>query len=79
MKEGELMMNIAAKIRYTNLENKHKEQQTITRRLITKFDNLAYISGPLSRWVRLSYFCSNLQKYIIKVPNGLQTDLDVLF
>jgi hypothetical protein len=79
MKEEELMMNIAAKIRYTDMENKHKEQQTITTRLIMKFDNLAYIFGPLSRWVRLSYFCSNLQKYIIKVPSGLQTDLAVLF
>jgi hypothetical protein len=44
-----------------------------------EFGNIAYVFGPLSQWVRLSYFSSKLQKYIIKVPNGLQTDLVVFF
>jgi len=37
-----------------------------------EFDNIAYVSGPLSQWVRLSYFSSNLQKYVRKVSNGLK-------
>ena len=39
-------------------EHKHEEQQTMTREVITEFENLAYVSGPLSQWVRLSYLCS---------------------
>ena len=37
--------------------------------------NFAYVSGPLSLWGRLLYFCSNALKYIIAMPNGYKTDL----
>jgi len=42
-----------------------------------EFDKIAHVSGPLSQWVRLSYFSSMLQKYIIKVSKWLQTSLVV--
>jgi hypothetical protein len=51
-------------------EMKHKTTTNHNTNVITKFDNLAYISGPLSQWVRLSYLCSKLNKYIIVVPKG---------
>jgi hypothetical protein len=79
MKEEELNM----KHRIDNViyiyGNKHKE----TTNHNTNLDNrvrhkIAYVFGPLSRWVMLSYFSSNLQKYIIKVKNGLQNDLAML-
>jgi hypothetical protein len=41
-------------------EKKHKQRRTINTNVITEFDNLAYVSGPLSEWVRLSYFCLKL-------------------
>jgi hypothetical protein len=41
-------------------EIKHKQQQTINTNVIMEFNNLAYISGLLSQWVRLSYLYSNL-------------------
>jgi hypothetical protein len=56
-----------------------KNQQTITTKLLTEFDKIAYVSGPLFQWVRLSYFSSMFQKYIIKVSNGLQTIMVVFF
>jgi hypothetical protein len=37
--------------------------------------NFAYVSGPLSLWGRLLYFCSKAQKYITAMPNGYKTDL----
>ena len=46
--------------------------------MLTEFGKIAYISGPLSQWVRLSYFSSMLQKYIRKVSKGLQIGLAVL-
>jgi hypothetical protein len=36
-------------------EHKHEEQQTITREVITEFDKVAYVFGPLSQWGRLLY------------------------
>ena len=57
---------------------KHKEQQTITTNMLTEFGKIAYVSGPLSQWVRISYFYSKLNKYIILVPKGYKIDL-VLF
>jgi hypothetical protein len=59
-------------IRYAYLKLSTKNQQTITTNLLTEFGKIAYISGPLSQWVRLSYFSSKLQTYIRKVSNGLQ-------
>jgi hypothetical protein len=77
MKEEELMMKHGIHNNIYRSGNKHKNQQTIT----TKVDNGVRQSrlrlGPLSQWVRLSYFSSKIQKYIIKVPNGLQTDMVV--
>ena len=64
-------------IRYTDLEISTKNHQTIPAKLLTEFDNIAYVFGPLSQWVRLSYFSSMIQKYIIKVLYGLQTGLDM--
>ena len=43
---------------------KHKKTVNHNTNMITKFNNLAYIFGPLSQWVRLSYFYSKLNKYI---------------
>jgi hypothetical protein len=44
--------------------------------LITEFGTIfAYVSGPLSLWGRLLYFCSNAQKYIAAMPNGYKIDL----
>jgi hypothetical protein len=45
-------------------ECKHKEQQTITTRLLPEFGKIVYVSGPMSQWGRLSYFSSMFQKYI---------------
>jgi hypothetical protein len=48
--------------------------------LITEFDTIfAYVSGPLSLWGRLLYFCSNSKKYIAAIPNGYKTDLVMFF
>ena len=44
-----------------------------------EFKNLAYVSGPLSEWVRISYFYSKLNKYIILVPKGYKIDLILLY
>jgi hypothetical protein len=63
---------MAAIIRNADLKVSTKNQQTITTKLLTEFDKIAYVSGPLSQWVRLSYFSSMLQKYIRKVSIGLQ-------
>ena len=41
--------------------------------------NVAYVSGPLSLWGRLLYFCSKAQKYIAAVPVGYSTDLVMFF
>jgi hypothetical protein len=41
--------------------------------------NFAYVSGPLSLWGRLLYFCSKAQKYIAIVPIGYNTDLVMFF
>jgi hypothetical protein len=41
--------------------------------------NFAYISGPLSLWGRLLYFCSKAQKYIAAMPNGYKTNLVMFF
>jgi hypothetical protein len=38
----------------------HEEQKTINTKLIMEFDNLAYVSGPLSQLVRISYLCLKL-------------------
>jgi hypothetical protein len=66
---------MASIIRNADLKVSTKNQQTITTKLLTEFDKIAYVSGPLSQWVRLSYFSSMLQKYIRKVSNGLQNGL----
>jgi hypothetical protein len=63
---------MAAIIRYEDLKIGTKDQKTIKTKLITKFGNIAYISQPLSKWVRLSYFSSTIETYFIKVSNGLQ-------
>jgi hypothetical protein len=52
-----------------------KNQQTITVKLLTDFGKIAYVSEPLSQWVRLSYLFSMLQTCIRKVSNVLQTDM----
>jgi len=80
MKEEELMMKHSSHKIIFRSENNHKGTKNHKQQnLISEFDNLAYISGPLSQWVRLSYFSSKLQKYIIKVPNGLKTNMVVFF
>jgi hypothetical protein len=48
MKEEELMKKHSSHKKYTDLEISMKKQQTITTKLIMEFDNLAYVSGPLS-------------------------------
>jgi hypothetical protein len=70
---------MATIIRNADLKVSTKNQQTITTKLLTEFDKIAYVSGPLSQWVRLSYFSSMLQKYIRKVSIGLQAGLVVFF
>jgi hypothetical protein len=68
MKEEELMMKYNShKIIYRSRNNHKGTENHKQQKLITEFGNLAYIFGPLSQWVRLSYFSSKLQKYIIKV------------
>ena len=47
--------------------------------MLTKLGKIAYVSGPLSQWVRLSYLSSMIQKYIRKVSKGLQTGLALFF
>jgi hypothetical protein len=59
-------------------EIKHKTIANHNTNVITEFYNLAYVSGPLSQWVRLSYLFSKINKYITTVPKGYKTDL-VLF
>ena len=49
---------------------KHKTVANHNTNLIMEFNNLAYVFGPLSQWVRLSYFCSKHNKYITTVPKG---------
>jgi hypothetical protein len=66
-------------IRNADMKLITNNQQTITTKLLTKFDKIAYVFGPLSQWVRLSYFSSILQKYIIKVSIELQDGLVVFF
>ena len=70
---------MAAIIRYADLKVSTKNQKTIKEKLLTEFNKIAYIFGPLSKWVRLSYFSSKLQKCIRKVSNGLQTGLVLFF
>jgi hypothetical protein len=38
-------------------EMKNKKTTNHNTNMIIEFDNLAYVSGPLSQWVRVSYFC----------------------
>jgi hypothetical protein len=79
MIEEELMMKHGNHKAIYRSRNKHEETTNHkTTKLITEFGNLAYVSKPLSQWVRIYYLCSKLQNYIINVPNGLQTNL-VLF
>ena len=54
-------------------------QQTMIAKLLMKFGNIAYVSRPLSQWVRFYYFSSEIQTYIRKVLNGLQTGLNVFY
>jgi hypothetical protein len=77
-KEEEDMRKYHIHINMYRTEMKHKTTTNHNTNVITEFDNLAYVSGPLSQWVRLSYFCSKLNKYITTVPKGYKTDL-VLF
>jgi hypothetical protein len=73
MKEEKIMMKHSShKIIYKSGNKNKGTANHKQKKLLTEFVNLTYVSGPLSRWVRLSYFSSKLQKYIIKVPNGLQ-------
>jgi hypothetical protein len=63
---------------HINMYRTEMKQQTTKNHntnVITKFDNIAYVSGLLSQWVRLSYFCSKLNKYITVVPKSYKTDL----
>jgi hypothetical protein len=53
----------------------HKATANHNTNVITEFDNLAYVSGPLSQWVKIYYLCSKLEKYITTVPKGYKTDL----
>ena len=41
---------------YTDLEISMKKQQTINTKVIMEFDNLAYVSEPLSQWDFLFLF-----------------------
>jgi hypothetical protein len=66
-------------LRYLDMKVSTKNQQTITTKMLKEFDNIPYISRPLSQLVRLSYFSSKLQKYIRKVLNGLKTGLVMFF
>ena len=47
--------------------------------MITEFENLPDVSGPLSQWVRFFYLCSKLNKYITTVPKGYKTNLVLLY
>jgi hypothetical protein len=60
-------------------EINQEEHQTINTNVIMEFNNLAYVSGPLSQWVRLSYFYSKIYKYITTVSKSLQTDLALFY
>ena len=66
-------------IKYTDLEISTIIIKPYQQNFLTEFGNIIYVFGPLSQWVRLSYLYSKLQKYIIKVPNGLQTNLVVFY
>jgi hypothetical protein len=77
-KEEEVMRSYYSHINMYRTEMKHKTTTNHKINVIMEFRNLAYVSGPLSQWVRLSYFSSKLNKYITTVPNGYRTDL-VLF
>ena len=57
---------------------KHKTTTNHNTNVIMEFDNLTYVSEPLSQWVRLSYFCSKLNKYIATMQKGYKTDLVLL-
>jgi hypothetical protein len=59
-------------------EMKHNKTTNHNTNVIMDFDNLPYISRPLSQWARLSYLCSKLNKYITTVPKGYKNDM-VLF
>jgi hypothetical protein len=53
----------------------HKTTTNHNTNVIMEFDNLAYVSDPLSQWVMLSYFCSKLNKYIKTVKKGYKNNL----
>jgi hypothetical protein len=78
MKEEEDMRSYHSHINMYRTKMKHKTKANHNTNVITEFDNLAYVSEVLSQWVRLSYFCSKLNKYITTVPKGYKPDL-VLF
>jgi hypothetical protein len=66
-------------ITYTDMEISIKKQQTIT----AKVDNEVWQSR-LCLWAFVSVgeallFILKYQKYIMKVPNGLQTDLTMFY
>ena len=64
MRENNIHINI-----YIS-EIKHEDQQTINNNVITEFDNLTYIFGPLSQWDLLFLFKSFQVHH--ESANGLQ-------
>jgi hypothetical protein len=75
MKEEELKRKHRIHKKYTDMEISINKQQTINNKVDNGVRQSRLRLGPLSQWVRLSYLCSKIQKYIIKVPKGLQNDL----
>jgi hypothetical protein len=57
MKEEEDMRIYHSHINMYIIEMKHNTTTNHHTNVITEFVNLTHVSGPLSQWVRLSYFC----------------------
>ena len=64
---------------YANLKWNNRQQNHNTQIDNRVRHNFAYVSGPLSLWGRLLYFCSKSQKYISTMPNGYKTNLVMFF
>jgi hypothetical protein len=78
MKEEEDMRSYHNHINMYRTKMKQKIEENHNTNVIMEFDNLAHVSEALSQWVRLSYFCSKINKYITIVPKGYKTNLVLL-
>ena len=70
MKEEEVMRIHNNHKHVYRFEINHKEQKTINTNVIIEFDNLAYVSEPLSQWDFLFLFKASQEHH--ESANGLQ-------